>query len=142
MKRLLASVAAAAICLASPTLAGQYTNPDGSVSNGVVMEMGGKPVSPANPMPASGGNFATTSPANWAAAVQTARLNNAAGNGVPTSTGFIPVGGREQSLVEWRILLPGTTFGNFIIGQASGLGSVQANITYFYIIEPCGTCLQ
>ena len=53
MKRILAGAAAAALCLLSPALAGQYRNSDGSVSDGVVMEMGGKPVSPANPLPAA-----------------------------------------------------------------------------------------
>ena len=46
MKRFLASVAAAALCLASPAHAGQYRNPDGSVSPGVVLEQGGKPITP------------------------------------------------------------------------------------------------
>ena len=92
---------------------------------------------------AVGGSFATTSSAaTFTAAVQTSQLNNSGATATPSATGFLPVGGHDQSLVEWRILLPGQSFGNFITGQAAGLGSVSGNITYFWIEEPCGACLQ
>ncbi|GJD92918.1 hypothetical protein [Methylobacterium iners] len=70
------------------------------------------------------------------ALVSATRLNNAAGNANPTGAGRLATGGMPTKLEESFILMPGTTFGQFIQAPA-GLGaSVNAGLTFYVIEEP------
>lgn len=73
--------------------------------------------------------------------VYNTRLDNAAGNAVPSSMGYLPVGDVLR-LVQPRILGPNKSFGMFVAGQASGLagsGSINANVTIYALLLPNGS---
>ena len=70
------------------------------------------------------------------ALVSATRINNAAGNATPTGSGRLATNGEPTKLEEWFILMPGTTYGQYIQAPA-GLGaSVGAGLTFYGIEEP------
>ncbi|MDH2313338.1 hypothetical protein [Methylobacterium brachiatum] len=87
----------------------------------------------------SGSNLITSGSASSAlvltAAMGAARINNAAGNATPTAQGFLPTNGEPLKLVEWRILLPGQAFANYIGGAGGGLAAAATCGFTFYAWE-------
>lgn len=82
----------------------------------------------------TGGSTATS--LTMTAKMDSTRINNAAGNAVPTGAGFLPTNGEPLKLVEWRILAPGQVFANYIVGAAAGLGSITCGFTLYAWEEP------
>lgn len=58
----------------------------------------------------------TSTAALFTAKMEATRINNAAGNAVPTGSGYLPTNGEPLKLEEWRTVPPGTSFSNFIVG--------------------------
>lgn len=61
----------------------QYRNPDGSVSSGVVLEVGGKPIGPGNALPVTGGAGATGDVTPGGTSGSNAQAVQGVTNGVP-----------------------------------------------------------